>query len=182
MRAQWEAEKEAIEKVRKLREEIEKVRREIEEAERALRPEQGGRAASTAGCPSWRRSSQEEEARSPASTAAAAQLLREEVTEDEIAEIVSRWTGIPVTRLVEGEREKLLRLDEILHQRVIGQDEAVQLVADAVHPRPRRDQGPAPADRLVHLPRPDRRRQDRAGARRWPRRSSTPRRTWSAST
>ena len=59
-------------------------------------------------------------------------LLREEVTEDEIAEIVSRWTGIPVTRLVEGERDKLLRLDEILHQRVVGQDEAVHLVADAV--------------------------------------------------
>jgi ATP-dependent Clp protease ATP-binding subunit ClpB len=59
-------------------------------------------------------------------------LLREEVTEEEIAEIVSRWTGIPVSRLQEGEREKLLRLDEILHERVIGQDEAVQLVADAI--------------------------------------------------
>jgi len=58
--------------------------------------------------------------------------LREEVTEDEIAEIVARWTGIPVTRLMETERDKLLKLDEILHQRVIGQDEAVQLVADAV--------------------------------------------------
>jgi ATP-dependent Clp protease ATP-binding subunit ClpB len=58
--------------------------------------------------------------------------LREEVTDAEIAEIVARWTGIPVTRLVEGEREKLLRLDEILHRRVIGQDEAVRLVADAV--------------------------------------------------
>ncbi|HEX4689095.1 MAG TPA: AAA family ATPase, partial [Solirubrobacteraceae bacterium] len=59
-------------------------------------------------------------------------LLREEVTEDEIAEIVARWTGIPLARLVESEREKLLRLDEVLHQRVIGQDEAVRLVADAV--------------------------------------------------
>jgi ATP-dependent Clp protease ATP-binding subunit ClpB len=59
-------------------------------------------------------------------------LLREEVTEDEIAEIISRWTGIPVTRLMEGERQKILRLDEVLHERVIGQDEAVQLVADAV--------------------------------------------------
>jgi ATP-dependent Clp protease ATP-binding subunit ClpB len=59
-------------------------------------------------------------------------LLREEVTEEEIAEIVSRWTGIPVTRLVEGERDKLLRLDEVLHHRVVGQDEAVKLVADAV--------------------------------------------------
>ena len=59
-------------------------------------------------------------------------LLPEVVTEDEVAEIVSRWTGIPIARLVEGEREKLLRLDEILHERVVGQDEAVQLVADAV--------------------------------------------------
>jgi ATP-dependent Clp protease ATP-binding subunit ClpB len=59
-------------------------------------------------------------------------LLREEVTEEEIAEIVSRWTGIPVVRLVEGEREKLLKLDQILHERVVGQDEAVNLVSDAV--------------------------------------------------
>jgi ATP-dependent Clp protease ATP-binding subunit ClpB len=59
-------------------------------------------------------------------------LLREEVTEEEIADIVARWTGIPVARLVEGEKEKLLKLDQLLHQRVIGQDEAVQLVADAV--------------------------------------------------
>jgi ATP-dependent Clp protease ATP-binding subunit ClpB len=62
----------------------------------------------------------------------ATRLLREEVTEEEIAQIVSRWTGIPVTRLVEGEREKLLRLDQTLHERVVGQDEAVSLVADAV--------------------------------------------------
>jgi ATP-dependent Clp protease ATP-binding subunit ClpB len=59
-------------------------------------------------------------------------LLREEVTEEELADIISRWTGIPVSRLMEGEREKILRLDEVLHERVIGQDEAVQLVADAV--------------------------------------------------
>src|SRR6201999_3829156 len=63
---------------------------------------------------------------------AGTRLLREEVTEDEIAEIVARWTGIPIARLMEGEREKLLRLDQILHERVIGQDEAVQLVADAI--------------------------------------------------
>ena len=63
---------------------------------------------------------------------ASGRLLREEVTEEEIADIVSRWTGIPVTRLVEGEKEKLLKLDEGLHRRVIGQDEAVGLVADAV--------------------------------------------------
>ena len=61
-----------------------------------------------------------------------ARLLREEVTDDEIAQIVAKWTGIPVTRLVEGEREKLLHLDNLLHERVVGQDEAVELVADAV--------------------------------------------------
>ena len=59
-------------------------------------------------------------------------LLREEVTEEEIADIVARWTGIPVTKLVEGEREKLLRLESILHERVVGQNEAVELVSDAV--------------------------------------------------
>src|SRR5207248_3496398 len=59
-------------------------------------------------------------------------LLQEEVTPDEVAEVVSRWTGIPVSRLLEGEKEKLLRLEQILHQRVIGQDEAVQAAADAV--------------------------------------------------
>ncbi|HCL80519.1 MAG TPA: type VI secretion system ATPase TssH, partial [Synergistaceae bacterium] len=59
-------------------------------------------------------------------------ILREEVTEDEISEIISRWTGIPVTKLMEGEREKLLKLADILHRRVVGQDEAVELVADAV--------------------------------------------------
>jgi ATP-dependent Clp protease ATP-binding subunit ClpB len=61
-----------------------------------------------------------------------ARLLREEVTEEQIADVVARWTGIPLTRLLEGEREKLLRLDEVLHERVVGQDEAVQLVADAI--------------------------------------------------
>ena len=69
---------------------------------------------------------------SSASRQGGARLLREVVTEDEIAAIVSRWTGIPVSRLEEGEREKLLRLDQILHERVVGQDEAVQLVADAI--------------------------------------------------
>ena len=74
----------------------------------------------------------EKEAAKEDTAPSAGTLLREEVTEDEIADIVSRWTGIPVTRLLEGEREKLLKLDQVLHQRVVGQDEAVQLVADAV--------------------------------------------------
>ena len=128
MRAQWELEKQAIGQVRQLREEIEQVRRQIEEAQRRYDLNQAAELKHGR-LPELERQLHAEEAH-PGQ--AGARLLREEVTEEEVAEIVSRWTGIPVTRLVEGEREKLLRLDQILHQRVIGQDEAVQLVADAV--------------------------------------------------
>ncbi len=128
MRAQWEGEKAAIAEVRDLRQEIEGVRRDLERAERdydlnRLAELKHGKL------PLLEKELHEKEAKL---AAADTKLLREEVTEEEIAEIVSRWTGIPVTRLVEGEREKLLRLEEILHRRVIGQDEAVGLVADAV--------------------------------------------------
>jgi ATP-dependent Clp protease ATP-binding subunit ClpB len=131
MRAQWEAEKQAIQKVRALREQIEKVRQEIEEAERQY---DLNRAAELrhGRLPELERQLRVEDARISGKQDGGRKLLREEVTEEEVAEVVSRWTGIPVTRLVEGEREKLLRLDEILHQRVVGQDEAVRLVADAV--------------------------------------------------
>jgi ATP-dependent Clp protease ATP-binding subunit ClpB len=129
MKAQWQAEKEAIEEVRQLRGEIEQARHEIEEAERDY---DLNRAAELkhGRLPELEEALQAKE--KDQADGHGVRLLREEVTEDEVAEIVSRWTGIPVTRLVEGEREKLLRLDEILHQRVIGQNEAVQLVADAV--------------------------------------------------
>jgi ATP-dependent Clp protease ATP-binding subunit ClpB len=130
MRAQWQTEKEAIDAVRKLREEIEKIRHRIEEAERAY--DLNSAAELRHGqLPQLEERLRAEETRLNEKQGGG-RLLREEVTEEEIAEIVSRWTGIPVTRLVEGEREKLLRLDEILHRRVVGQDEAVQLVADAV--------------------------------------------------
>ena len=130
MRAKWEEEKSAIEGVRSLREEIEQVRQQIEVAEREY---DLNRAAQL----KYGQLTDLEQRLAEAEAATAAhdaenRLLREEVTDHEIADIVSRWTGIPVTRLVEGEREKLLRLDEILHRRVIGQDEAVSLVADAV--------------------------------------------------
>ena len=130
MRAQWEAEKQAIGTIRELREEIEQVKRQIEQAERAY---DLNRAAELrhGRLPTLESRLKADEAQL-SDNQAGKRLLREEVTEDEIAEIVSRWTGIPVTRLVEGERDKLLRLDEILHQRVVGQDEAVHLVADAV--------------------------------------------------
>ena len=131
LRAQYEVEKENIVKIRSMREEIENVRHQIDEAERNydlnlaaqlrygtlnklegdLKIEEENLSGIEGGGP---------------------KLLREEVTEEEIAEIVAKWTGIPVTRLVEGEREKLLHLDAVLHERVVGQDEAVNLVADAV--------------------------------------------------
>jgi ATP-dependent Clp protease ATP-binding subunit ClpB len=130
MTAQWEAERHAIRKVQALREELEQLRHEIEEAERAY---DLNRAAELrhGRLPEVERRLRAEEERL-AERQGAERLLREEVTEDEIAQVVARWTGIPVARLVEGEREKLLRLDEVLHERVIGQDEAVRLVADAV--------------------------------------------------
>ena len=130
LRTQWDTEKEEIKSVQVLREKIEKVRQEIEVAEREY---DLNRAAELkhGRLPDLERQLVESEAKLPGAEDRT-RLLREEVTEDEIAGIVSRWTGIPVTRLVEGEKQKLLKLDQILHRRVIGQDEAVQLVADAV--------------------------------------------------
>jgi ATP-dependent Clp protease ATP-binding subunit ClpB len=130
MRAQWESEKQAIEKVRGLREEIENVRREIEKVEREY--DLNKAAELKHGLLPQLEAQLRREEESLNGKQETGKLLREEVTEEEIAEIVSKWTGIPVTRLVEGEREKLLNLDRVLHQRVVGQDEAVQLVADAV--------------------------------------------------
>jgi ATP-dependent Clp protease ATP-binding subunit ClpB len=130
MRAQWEAERNALRKVQELRAEIERVR---EEADRAERNYDLNRAAELrhGTLPELERKLQAEEERL-AVKQGERRLLREVVTEEEIASIVSRWTGIPVSRLQEGEREKLLRLDVVLHERVVGQDEAVRLVADAI--------------------------------------------------
>ena len=128
--AQWEAERQAIRRVQKLRGQLERLRHEAEEAERNYDLD---RAAELryGEITNLERNLQaaEEQLRSKQGKQP---LLREVVTADEIAEIVAAWTGIPVARLQEGEREKLLRLDEILHERVVGQEEAVQLVADAV--------------------------------------------------
>ena len=130
MRAQWEAERQAIRRVQELRAELERVRREIEEAERAYDLNRAAELRYSTLADLERRLAAEEA--QLAVKQGEHSLLREVVTEDEIAEIVSAWTGIPITRLKEGERDKLLRLDEILHERVIGQDEAVRLVADAI--------------------------------------------------
>ena len=129
MRDQWEQEKGAIGEMRELKEQIEETRRGIEEAERHQDLNEAAQLK-YGRLPDLERRLAEAEGRD--SDSAGGRLLREEVTEAEVAEIVSRWTGVPVTRLMEGEREKLLRLDEILHRRVVGQDEAVRLVADAV--------------------------------------------------
>jgi ATP-dependent Clp protease ATP-binding subunit ClpB len=130
MTAQWEAERQAIRRVQALREELEHVHREIEDAER--RYDLNAAAELRHGrLPELERRLRAEEERL-GEKQGAERLLREEVTDEQIAEVVARWTGIPVARLVEGEREKLLRLDEVLHERVIGQDEAVQVVADAI--------------------------------------------------
>jgi len=130
MKAQWEAEKKSIKKVQAVREEIEQVRRGVEAAERQYDLNKAAELRHGR-LPVLEKQLKDAEKRLTEKQDAG-RLLREEVTEEEIAHIVSRWTGIPVTRLVEGEREKLLKLDEVLHRRVVGQDEAVQLVADAV--------------------------------------------------
>ncbi|MBU3065751.1 ATP-dependent chaperone ClpB [Nocardia sp. NEAU-G5] len=130
MTAQWESERSAIRKLQTLRSEIEQVRHQIEEAEQGY---DLNRAAELrhGTLPELERRLHGEEERLEQKQGGD-RLLREEVTADEIAEIVARWTGIPVTRLVEGERQKVLRLDSVLHERVVGQDEAVRLVTDAV--------------------------------------------------
>ncbi|MFE1986724.1 ATP-dependent chaperone ClpB [Streptomyces mirabilis] len=128
--AQWEAERQAIRRVQELRQELEQVRHEAEEAERAYDLNRAAELRYGRLRDLERRLAAEEE--QLAAKQGQNRLLREVVTEEEIAEIVAAWTGIPVARLQEGEREKLLRLDEILRERVIGQDEAVKLVTDAI--------------------------------------------------
>ncbi len=130
MKAQWETEKEAIGKTQSIKQEIEDVKLQIERAERNYDLEKAA-ALKYGRLIELTKQLQAEETKL-AEKAQDASLLREEVGEGDIAEVVSRWTGIPLSKLMEGEREKLLHLDQLLHQRVIGQDEGVQAVADAV--------------------------------------------------
>jgi ATP-dependent Clp protease ATP-binding subunit ClpB len=130
MRAQWENEKEAIHKLQSIREEIERTKQNIQKAERDYDLNKAAELKHGI-LPDLEKKLADEEAKLTKG-GTVARLLTEEVNENEIAEVVARWTGIPVTRLMEGEREKLLKLDSILHERVIGQDEAVQVIADAV--------------------------------------------------
>ena len=128
MKAKWDNEKQSIGKVQSLREEIEKVRAAIDKAQDEY---DLGKAAELkyGRLPTLQKELAEEEAKTERN---ANSLLHDQVTEEEIARIVARWTGIPVAKLMEGERDKLLNLDKELHKRVIGQDEAVDKVADAI--------------------------------------------------
>ena len=130
MKAKWENEKSAIGKVQQLREEIERANAEIAKAESAYDLNKAAELK-YGKLPQLNAELEQEEKRAE-SGAQKATYLHDRVSEEEIARIVARWTGIPVSRLMEGEREKLLRLPEILHQRVIGQDEAVDRVSDAI--------------------------------------------------
>ncbi|MDD5907599.1 MAG: ATP-dependent chaperone ClpB [Clostridia bacterium] len=130
MKARWENEKAAISKVRKLREDIEQVSAQLEKAEAEYDLNKAAELK-YGRLPELQRQLQEEE-RIAEETEQNSTLLRDRVTEGEIARIVARWTGIPVQKLVESEREKLLHLDDILHKRVIGQDDAVEKVCDAI--------------------------------------------------
>ena len=131
MKAKWENEKDAISKVQKLREELEQVNAEIERAERDYDLNKAAELK-YGRLPQLKQQLEQEEAIAEKQKENKNSLLRDKVTEEEIARIVGRWTGIPVAKLMEGEREKLLHMDEILHQRVIGQDEAVEKVSEAI--------------------------------------------------
>ena len=128
-KSQWENEKNAIGKVQELRKQIDQAKKDLELAQRSYDYEKAG-AIQYSTLPQLQKQLETEE--QLAAQGKQSSLLRNAVTEEEIARIVERWTGIPVAKLMEGEREKLLHLEDILHQRVIGQDEAVSRVAEAI--------------------------------------------------
>ncbi len=131
MKAKWQNEKQSISKVRKLREQVEQTNADIEKAERNYDLNKAAELK-YGKLPELKKQLKAEEETVEKTQSNTDSLLHDHVTEDEIARIVCRWTGIPVSRLVESEREKLLRLDDTLHQRVVGQDEAVQKVTDCI--------------------------------------------------
>ena len=128
-KAKWENEKNAIGKVQQLRSDLEQANAQLEKAQREYDLNKAAELQYGT-IPSLKKQLEEQEAL--ANQSKEDHLLRDKVTEEEIARIVERWTGIPVAKLMEGEREKLLHLEDILHQRVIGQDEAVRLVSEAI--------------------------------------------------
>ncbi len=131
MRAQWENEKKAIAEVKGTKQQIEEVKHQMEEAERNYDLEKLAQLKYGT-LPELEKKLEEEKQKADSVDGGEARLLKEEVNEEEIAEVISSWTGIPVSKLVETEREKLLKLPEILHQRVVGQNEAVTAVSEAI--------------------------------------------------
>ena len=131
MKVKWENEKQSIGKVQKLREEIERVNSQIEQAERNYELNKAAELK-YGKLPELKKQLEVEEEKTEKEKNTDNSLLRNKVTEDEITKIISRWTGIPVAKLMEGEREKLLHLSDILHKRVIGQNEAVEKVSEAI--------------------------------------------------
>ena len=130
MKARWDNEKSKIGKVQKLREDIEKLNSQMEQAERNYELDKAAEIK-YGKLPALQKELEEEEKHAEENSNSN-KLLRNKVTEDEISKIISRWTGIPVQKLMESEREKILHLDEILHKRVVGQDEAVEKVTEAI--------------------------------------------------
>jgi ATP-dependent Clp protease ATP-binding subunit ClpB len=130
LKAQWQAEKQAVNRLRSLRQEMEQTKREIEKAEREYDLNRAAQLKYEKLTDLERKLAAEEERL--AKKQGQQRLLKEEVDEEDIAAVVSRWTGVPVSKLLEGEMQKLLQLDEELHRRVVGQDEAVTAVAEAV--------------------------------------------------
>ena len=131
MKARWQNEKNSIGSVQELREKIEQVNAQIDKAQREYDLNKAAELKYGT-LPELQKKLAEEEKKAEDADGSRGRLLRDRVTDEEIADVVSRWTGVPVTKLMEGERDKLLRMPEILHKRVIGQDEAVQKVSEAI--------------------------------------------------
>ncbi len=164
MHAEWQREKDTIGAVAQLHERIEQAKLELE---RAQRVSDLGRAAELQYGTIPELTKQLAAAESAEQTVAGGspKFLKEEVDAEDVAEVVAKWTGIPVSRLMEGEIEKLVHMEQRLHERVIGQDEAVSRRRERVAPLARRTAGPRSPDRHLPVPRADRSRQDRAGPR-----------------
>ena len=173
--ARWSREKDALQRVADIKRQIDELRMEAEREERA------GNLARVAEIrygvlPELEKELAEREQRTETP------MVKEEVDEDDIAAVVSTWTGIPVSRLLEGEVEKLIHMEERLHQRVVGQDQAVEAVANALRRARSGLQDPNRPDRLVHLPRPDRASGRRSSPARSPSSCSTTSARWCGST
>ena len=155
--ARWAGEKDVLDRVKEITRQIDELRMEAERAERH------GDLQRVAEIRYGLLPALEQElAERGEAVGAVEPMVKEEVDEDDIAAVVAAWTKIPVDRLLEGEVQKLVHMEERLHQRVVGQDAAIDAVSNALRRARSGPAGPEPADRLVRLPRPDRRRQDRA--------------------